>query len=133
MAGTPSKHKLPIVTTPLKRRPPPSFGVCGCFFGADRCEQCCAANRAAKAAEPKPDDAGTFSSLPDDCIERIAGRCGSDLPALASVNKAVRRIIRPALWRQAYEEACGEPVTCGEALPPELWRACLLRDPGLRP
>ena len=113
------------LTTPLKRRPAPGV-VCHCWFGADRCSKCEAAASSSKAAKPTRSD--PFANLPDDVVERIATMCGKDMPPFAISCSAVRRVVRPTMWRQAYEEACGAPVTCGEAMPPALWLACLLRD-----
>ena len=63
-----------------------------------------------------------------DVLERIGVAAGKDLAAFASVNQMIRSIVRPAMWRMAYEEACGTPVTMGDAMPPALWRACLAKD-----
>ena len=105
--------------TPVK----PLRGVCDCYFGADRCHVCAAECSKARHAS---DDC--FSKLPDDALETIAHLCGKDLPRFASVNTAMRRLVQPALWRSAYEEAAGAAVTCGDALPPSMWKACLLKD-----
>lgn len=69
-----------------------------------------------------------FTVLPDDVLEKIATACGKDLPAFASVSQTIRGIVRPTMWRQAYETECGEPLTLGDALPPAMWRACLLKE-----
>ena len=109
-------------STPLKRLPAPGV-VCGCFFGVDRCSECVALrSRADKSSN------GKLATLPEDVLENIARLCGPTLPAFASVNHAVRAVVRPAMWQQAYEEASGAPLTCGDALPPALWKACLLKD-----
>ena len=119
--------------TPAKRRPRPGV-CCGCYFGADRCSDCDAARKRVAAARPQQrspsplSSSAAFASLPEDVLERVALACGKSLPAFASVNHAVRLVVRPAMWRQAYEEAWGAPLTCGEAMPPALWRACLIKD-----
>ena len=105
----------------------PSF-VCDCYFGADRCSACSEEKEKAKAAALKRLEPSIFASLPDDVLERIACATGKTLPAFASVDRTVRQVVRPAMWRQAYEEATGEAITMGEACPPALWRACLLKD-----
>ena len=131
-SSTPSSASTALSTTPFASTPHRRrLSVCQCYFGADRCSQCEAlrsATAARKQGERTSSDLITITSLPDDALEKIALACGKHLPSFASVNQSVRQVVRPAMWRQAYEEANGGPVTCGEALPPALWLACLLKD-----
>ena len=99
-----------------------------CWFGADRCGTCEAEAVRASTVRRAKATHDPLAALPDDALETIARECGATLPAFASVSKAVRSVVRPALWREAYEAASGGPVTCGDAMPPALWLACLLKD-----
>ena len=72
----------------------------------------------------------SFDCLDSDSLELVAKLCGADLPAFASVSKSVAAVVRPTMWRQAYE--CASPAFDsegwgGDMMAPGLWRACLLR------
>lgn len=113
--------------TPVKRGPAPGV-VCACFFGADRCHSCEVA-MCPRSARPE-DTIDAFTVLPDDVLERIGAACGKDLPAFASVSQTIRSVVRPAMWRQAYEEEFGSPMSMGDAMPPGMWKACLIKEQG---
>ena len=79
----------------------------------------------------RPDDTiDAFTVLPDDVLERVAAGCGQSLPAFASVSLSIRNalLVRPAMWRQAYEEEFGSPLSMGDAMPPGMWKACLIKE-----
>ena len=108
----------------------------GSSFSTDDCTILCPCCHGvlcdvAPKAGRKPSD--WFSVLPDDALEAVAKHAGADLPALACVSHASRRIAGNSLWRQAYE-ASYDPedltcdLSCGDSLPATLWRACLIKD-----
>jgi hypothetical protein len=43
--------------------------------------------------------------LPDDALEMVAAKVGSDLGRFACVSRGMNEVAKPAIWRKAYQVA----------------------------